>query len=379
MIGTASPTHETRHWKMLAAGAIAVLALMLGFAWLRVPEPGLIENRVAREWPGWPANFEEAVSLPAHIDAYIQDHFPPRQHFIGWLNYLRYKMGYTGLPRVVVGKDGWLFMNQGHFFYHNGIARLSSDQLEQWVASFRKRVDDAHAHGASLFLFFPPEKPSLYPEMLPGWMRPTHKTELLDMIAAAGPELQKRVVYPLAELQTAKAERPIFGPYDTHWNGYGGYAGYHALMTAIRALHPEIEGPLPRDAFTLNTQRSERELPRDLAGMIGIGNLVQVEHPTYSSVPQHDLERTQFLTADRDWWNAQVIFTDSDTERTLLLVRDSFSVELLPFLKPHFRTIVLAHGWDGYTRNDLIERFRPDIVIMETIETGARQLFGTGN
>ncbi len=360
----------------LAAGAIAVVFLMLAFSWLRIPGPGLTENRVPKEWPAWPTTTEEAVSVPSRIDAYIQDHFPPRQHFIGWLNYLRYKMGYSGLQRVLVGKDGWLFFNQGHIFYHMGIARLTPDQRRKWAGDFKQRVDDAAAEGASLFLFLAPEKPSVYPEMLPSWVKATPKTEVLDMMASVAPDLQPRIVYPLREVLQEKERRPVFGPYDTHWNGYGAYAGYHALMTAIHKVNPDVEGPLPISAFALNTARTQNDLPHDLVGMIGIANFVNIVHPTYSTVPQHDLARTRFLTAAEDWWNAQIIETDSSKDRTLLLVRDSFSSELLPFLKPHFKTIILAHGWDGYTRNDLIRQYKPDIVVTETIETGARQVFG---
>lgn len=349
---------------------------MLALPWIKVPAPGLVENRTTTVWPGWPHTTHELAELPSRVDAYIQDHFPPRKHFIGWLNYLRYTLGYSGLTKVIVGHDGWLFFNQGHVFYHMGIARLTPDQLKTWAKRFQMRQTSAAAEGSSLFLLIAPEKPSVYPEKLPGWVQTTRNTEVLDMIKAVTPDLRERIIYPLNNVLQAKAEQPVYGPYDTHWNGFGGYAAYSALMQAIHNVEPTIEGPLPLSTFTLNTERRQLDLPHDMVGMIGIANLVDIEHPTFSTVPQHDLNRTLFLTEDRDWWNSQVIETDSVNNRTLLLVRDSFSAELLPFLKPHFKTIVLAHGWDGYNREDLIKRFKPDVVVIETIETGARVVFG---
>ncbi len=376
MAACTSTLKERRHWKMLAAGTMAVVFLMLAFSWLRVPGPGLTENRVPTVWPAWPTTLHEAAALPSRIDAYIQDHFPPRRHFIGWLNYLRYKMGYSGLARVLAGKDGWLFFNQGHIFYHTGVARLTPDQRRKWAGDFKQRVDAAAAEGASLFLFLAPEKPSVYPEMLPDWVKATPETEVLDMMASVTPELRSRIVYPLREVLQEKARHPVFGRYDTHWNGYGGYAGYRALMTAIREVNPDVEGPLPITAFALNTTRTQSSLPHDLVGMLGFAHFINIDHPTYSTVPQHDLARTRFLTDEKDWWNAQIIKTSSSKDRTLLLVRDSFSAELVPFLKPHFKTMILAHEWDGYTRNDLIQQYKPDIVVIETIETSARRVFG---
>jgi Ca2+-binding RTX toxin-like protein len=55
----------------------------------------------------------------------------------------------------------------------------------------------------------------------------------------------------------------------------------------------------------------------------------------------------------------------------LLLLRDSFSLAMLPFLEGHFSRIVIAHNEDGFWRPDLVERFRPDVVISEVIESGA--------
>ena len=52
------------------------------------------------------------------------------------------------------------------------------------------------------------------------------------------------------------------------------------------------------------------------------------------------------------------------------MTRDSYSNELLPFLYPHFSRIVLSHDQDGFWRPDLIDRFKPDIVVLEVVEPG---------
>ena len=54
---------------------------------------------------------------------------------------------------------------------------------------------------------------------------------------------------------------------------------------------------------------------------------------------------------------------------TLLLIGDSFSVALLPALQPHFRRIIFSHYTDGgIFRQDLIDRFAPDVVVLEVVE-----------
>ena len=58
--------------------------------------------------------------------------------------------------------------------------------------------------------------------------------------------------------------------------------------------------------------------------------------------------------------------------------RDSFSAALLPFLEGHFSRIVLAHNQDGFWRTDLIERFHPDVVVSEVVESGTRYIMAGG-
>nr|QQZ50462.1 hypothetical protein JKL49_02210 [Phenylobacterium glaciei] len=55
---------------------------------------------------------------------------------------------------------------------------------------------------------------------------------------------------------------------------------------------------------------------------------------------------------------------------TLLLTRDSFSNALTPFLLGHFSRVVLTHIDDGFWRQDLIDRFHPDLVMLEVQEHG---------
>ena len=62
----------------------------------------------------------------------------------------------------------------------------------------------------------------------------------------------------------------------------------------------------------------------------------------------------------------------------LLMTRDSFSNEIQSLLYPHFSRLILAHNQDGFWRQDLIDRFKPDIVILEVIEPGLRVGMGDG-
>src|SRR5690606_8338757 len=129
-----------------------------------------------------------------------------------------------------------------------------------------------------------------------------------------------------------------------------------------------VEAPKPLSAFKFS-ELARDQVPHDLAKMLGIGRGIVPVHPTAVTYPMHDLARTRFLTEGTDWWHTQVIETDAHNELTLLLIRDSFTIEMLPFLKAHFKSIVLTHSQFGFVRPDLVDQFKPDVVVIEVIES----------
>src|SRR2546423_12373690 len=79
----------------------------------RLNRPEIIENRVLAELPAVPKSLSALRDYSKKIDAYISDNFPARPYFIATLNYLRYRLGYSGTSKIFVGHDGWLFYDDG--------------------------------------------------------------------------------------------------------------------------------------------------------------------------------------------------------------------------------------------------------------------------
>jgi len=60
----------------------------------------------------------------------------------------------------------------------------------------------------------------------------------------------------------------------------------------------------------------------------------------------------------------------------LLFIGDSFRHALLPALQPHFRRIIsVYHHDDGSFRPDIIDRFAPDVVVLEVVERNVGKVF----
>jgi alginate O-acetyltransferase complex protein AlgJ len=135
----------------------------------------------------------------------------------------------------------------------------------------------------------------------------------------------------------AKANRNVYGPFDTHWNGSGAYVAYRELMTRIARDFPDLQ-PFEQSHFTPSQPQIT---PKGLS--------LRWELPTSSRIDP----------SLRD---------DPDARRQPYDISERYT-ELIPLLKLHFRRIIVVHVQDGFCRKDLIERYRQDTIVVEVIRT----------
>jgi hypothetical protein len=358
------------HWAGLMASTAAVLAA--GFLAPKLaPAPDLAENRKPAKAPKLEASWAALRDYPKAADAWVADHFPARPHLIGALNFLRAKLGVSGSEKVIVGKDGWLFFDNGT---HLGSVRndpaYTDAQAAEWLAALAGRTEALRAQGATYLVVAAPDKEALYPEFGPWWYRGPDLNRAAELLPRLAASAQAGEVLYLREA----LERPTrwglntYTPNDTHWTGLGAYYGYAAVMRKLQALGV-AEGPRPLDDFVEVRERDPNK-PRNLALMLGVASFTHVDYPELGDPPVEDALKVQWLTPVQEWTAPRVVETGQTGKPVLLMTMDSFSNAFLPFFYSHFSRIVLAHNQDGAWREDLIARFQPDVVILEVVENG---------
>lgn len=360
-------------WKFLF---FSILIVIVGFDLLfvfKLEAPALQENRLLSDKPAWPTTFKEWQSFPDKVDVYINDNFPPRAHLIGYMNFLRYSLGYSGSSKVFIGKDGWMFYNNGtNMALAAGKQSLDANALGALLDGFSQRTQYIERNNGKFYMLIAPLKESIFPEYRPFWMpNKIVNTETDDLMLRAKSMGIENIVDPREALISSKnSGKHIWHKYDTHWTGLGAYEAYAILAQKMNKDFPSIEVK-PLSHFT----ESKLELgfiPRDLSLMLGVAGFLNHSTVAYETFPIHDPNKTIFLTARKDWTAPQVLTTDSTSGLKLLLMRDSFSSELLPFLKANFTTIIATHVQDGFFRKDFIDEYKPDVVILEVIEPSVR-------
>lgn len=357
------------HWGRLIAATAATMAGIVALPHV-LPPVDIQENRILAPRPVAPRTLAELAGFRKAADAYVADNFPGRAHLIAGLNRVRLYLGASGSPKVIVGRDGWLFSdNDTHLGAARGDPKMTPAELRTWLGGLAGRSEAAARQGAAYVVLIAPVKEAIYPDQAPWWFTRGAQRDAAVLPALARASGAGVVVYPAPELQhQACWGLKVYSRHDTHWTGLGAYYGYRALMTELhrRGL---AEAPRPLEAFR-EVRRYELNKPRDLALMLGVASFVDVDYAEIAD-PNEPALATTYLSDGRDWTAPQVIDTGLAGKPVLMMTMDSFSNALLPFLYGHFSRIVLSHGQDGPWRADLMARFQPDIVLTEVIENGA--------
>lgn len=319
----------------------------------------LVEKRALASAPGWPKSLEDWKKLTASVDQYANDHFGVRGALISTESYLRYRMGLSSYARVLVGEDGWLFyIGDPEFKFFRGI-KLSAGQEQEWMARMKERQEWLAARGIRFVVLPAPVKETVYPEYLPDWLRQQAGSTLVDQLVADS-RGQLPVIDVRARLRERKKEVPVYGRFDTHWNFEGAFIGYSAIGEQLSMNF------LKRDSFTLQPMPPEH-LQRDLALMLGVHPFVNIEGLEYR--PSHNVQ-TRFTTPRTDPDSPVIIRSGLENTPTLMIIGDSFSRPMLPYLEDTFGTIVWRHLQDGFFPRDEIEKYHPDVLMIEVQEAG---------
>jgi hypothetical protein len=358
------------HWRLL----VGTILVLIAAAWIAprfVRPPDIQENRVLAPAPQWPKRLQDVAAFRRAADAYVADHFPARPHLIGALNRLRMLAGVSGSERVIVGRDGWLFYDDlSHLGAARGDPPMLGPEVRPWLMTLAGRTEMLKARGVSYLVVAAPVKETVYPQFGPPWYRgpsPGRPAIVLPSLAREAAIGDVLYLHP-ALAEATRRGWTTYSRDDTHWNAYGAYAGYAALMNRLHAMGL-AEGPRPFS--DLRVEPSPVYGPRDLALMLGVASYVPLDFPLLRD-PQSKRTAVAYLTPKQDWTSSEVIDTGEVGKPTLLMTRDSFSSEIEPLLYHHFSRLILAHNQEGFWRQDLIDRFKPNIVILEVIEPGLR-------
>jgi hypothetical protein len=369
------------------AFALAISLPLLGF-WLGWRSQDMtIDNRRAAPPPELTASPAQLASMPARFEAYFGDRFGFRRSLIRWNNLVTVVwlggspdarsrssgQGGGGLRfdplthRIVHGEGSWFYyFDHGAMRDYRGLDPFSPAELDHWQQVLEQRQRWLAARGIEYLFVAVPDKQSVYPEHLPaGIRRVREQTRLDQLLEHLRARSNVEVLDLRAALLRAKDEERVFEQTGTHWNGYGAYQAYAAILERLARRFPAL-APRPLSDFEIRRRIGPAERFLLLTGVSD-----RYQEPVIELLPLAPRRAVTVAESspNQDARNGSRLVRETARPElpSAVVFHDSFvPAGLEPLLSEHFRRI--AYLWQAEFETQAVDQERPDLVIEEKAE-----------
>ncbi|MBR3929431.1 MAG: hypothetical protein IKJ65_10570 [Clostridia bacterium] len=305
------------------------------------------------------------TDFPAEYEAYFNDTMPFRNRLIAQNNLIDHKLfRISSVAHVLVGSDGFLFYhpngNDGDpIGDYMGTTEYSEYDVKLITHRLLRAQYDLEKEGRRFAVLFAPNKETMYAQAyLPG-IQKLNEQSRADKLYEHLITTDLNIVYPKDELKKVMEAHPDWYTYyktDTHWNSIGAYVGTQLTMEKLGLPINDIES-----VRVIEKQRA----PGDLAYMLGMTDALP-DDADYNIV---DTSAPAAIRKDASFGDGDTMVRYTNTEgngKTLLVVRDSFAVFMMPYFNNHFSECIYIHV--SHYNPSMIQEYDPDYVIYETVE-----------
>ncbi|GFK94279.1 putative alginate O-acetylase AlgJ [Fundidesulfovibrio magnetotacticus] len=330
--------------------------------------------------------FPEAALNPAGIQAvcraltggWLDKNFPFRGMLIRWHNFTSTSLfgSLSGNAPVVVGKEGWLYLAKDRGIDleadHRSVAPLTAEDLDRLHAVYAERRAWLAERGIAYLVVIAPNKSSVYPEHLPASWDQAGRTSHLEQAVERFRRDGSVDLLDLREpLMQAKVGREVFYRTDSHWNAYGAFPSYQAIIERLAPRFPVLK-PMREEDFIV---QEYAHLGGDLSFMVGLEDLVLDNKVLFfARKPLKARGITPGAVRPGYVQPAQGSVREDASLPRAIFFHDSYFWELVPFLGEHFSRAVYVwvrpglRGAKSLFDKELIEKERPDVVVEEIAE-----------
>ena len=353
--------------------ALFVIALLLPGLGLLTPIP-IARARPPAERPiAAPVlrlNQKSLLAYPAAFYQYFTRNFAfrallVRTHSLVKVRWLRV----SPTEDVMIGSDGWLYYGgEGELDCARHTRPFPTPMLRRWQTILEGRRDWLAKRHIKFLVVICPDKHTIYPEHLPLAAHPVAEPSRLDQLMEhmrAHSDVTMLDLRPA--LLKAKSRYPVYHRLDTHWSATGAFVAHQEILRKLQAWYPQT--PIPELAEYRVKVRPA--LQHDLADLLGFSE-GELSENVLGIAPKHQ-HTWKVVGGDRKRLEMGNIVTDFAVSEKrgapiprVVMLRDSFSMALVPFLSEQFG--YAAYVWSDIFDLNLLEREHPDVVIWELVE-----------
>ena len=310
-------------------------------------EQQIAEGRETAPFPEIAMNLEAINNFPAAFEAFFTDRLGFRQRFIQLIALIKVKvLGVSPNDRVLIGKDGWLFMAawppgaDSVIQQHSGVRLFTEVELERWKTALESRRNWLAGRGIRYLFVVAPDKHSIYPEFLPDYVNGVRETTPADQFMAY---MEMHSDVPILDLRpplrAAKKQGTLYWRADAHWNELGTFVAYREIIGFLSKWFPALRPWTVADFDIMPTEGRHGDLGR---GMHLARLYYEVGPELLPKRPRRARAVEPALLPKPGGKNMQMLATQMPFKYLprALMLQDSFAYTLTPFVSEHFSRLV---------------------------------------
>lgn len=336
---------------ILAACLVPSVLMLCGF---KNPNK---ENRKLASLPKLVTEKGFNTQFASQFDKYVDDNFALRDHLVAAFNNTDIALlrDYNG-TNAIIGKKNNVFYGETLDDYL-GVDQLTDEQIASiaaFLADFSKELSDK---GVKFAFLTAPNKATIYPEYMPGYLKPTNAPRNIDRLKDALVKAEVDYIDAKSLLIAAKTERTVYYDHDSHWNNFGAMLVYNEI-----AEHFGLE------KFDHLTYTTVVDRTGDLHNFVYPSSEYKEERIVYPEFHAYSSKRP--INFDRD----KTVETTSDVNGlTLVFYHDSFGRSLQPIISQSVGALFM-NSYFPY-KTEFIEKNDPDLVLIELVERNLDKLY----
>jgi hypothetical protein len=364
---------------LVTAVFLAIIAFPLLNGWFKlVPDIESTENRQMAVRPA--LELSHLDPFPSEYEKYYNENFSIRSLMVKSFNSMNIALfNKSPLPdKVVIGREGWLFMAETERESYQGINRFTQAEMETLSKELEYRKKYLEERGIRFYFMVAPMKAAIYPEYMPSTVyrinRQTWGEQLVEYLEEHC--LIKPVnVYDV--LRSEKGDELLDYKLDNHWNQLG---AFYSAREFFRRLQEDGQSTAVPDIEDYVVSKETIYKGNIFKMISNTGNFRDV---AYELAPKGGFRsREAKITGypvikgfPYPWEFEMAREIPGSAGPRMLMITDSYGANIFPFIAEGFsRTVKIFDDWWFRLNEDIVEGEQADVVLLIVLESNLRNL-----
>jgi hypothetical protein len=312
-------------------------------------------------------------NFPEDFEAYYNDNFPFRNPLLKAFHKIKFSVFHVSSDEenVIIGKDGWYFLGGSEKDNYEGRGNFSEHELELFTTLWNERLAYLSSKNIKTYWLICPTKHHIYSDKLPENVKNPFgetRTELLKKhLRKTSPGL---VLDPTEFLKNQRKYYKLYFQLDNHWNQRAGNLITRYVIENMQKDFPKLQTDFLND-YTWKDTIKRDGIHKAALGIKELFEENEIARPRHSFAKEIDLYG---FKAPKEFvypWDYEKRYANAKSGNyRILVIRDSFGDDIIPFMKEAFQeSVFIFDNWKYKMDKEIIENVKPDIVLYISMET----------